>query len=555
MSLIVDSSGKPFGDLPAGGRARADSGWGGPGITQPPYSSLFPYEAASVQTPEMGQWFPWIRSPDSEINFSRDRMVSRSRDLTRNDGWASGGITRILDNTVGAHMRLSANPDWQYLCRFSKKFDAVWADEFRKAVEALWRVYSEDLGHYNDVSRQLTMSQQLRLGLRHKLIDGENLFVAHWMPERIGRGAAQYATAWLLVDPDRLSNPYQMVDTKYLRGGVEIDNDGVPVAYHIREAHQNDWYNAVESMIWERVEREDPDGWRRVIHDFERDRAGQNRGIGVFTPVLSHAKMLARYYGVELQAATVATIFGTYVTSPYDPAMIQDAMESEGSELGFYQDLRADWAKERPAMLNQVRVPTLAPGEEIKQVAAAHPHTGFEDFAHEMLRSIASALGVSAEQITQDWSKTNYSSARAALLESWKTLSRRNTEFKTGTATPIYASWLQEVIERGDLDDVLPIGAPDFIEAATAYSRCDWLGVARGWVDPVKEKQGAILGLDGGLSTLKRECAEQGLDWEEVIAQRAIEVRAFKAAGLPPPKWFGDGAADSSKPDEAPEPT
>jgi len=206
-------------------------------------------------------------------------------------------------------------------------------------------------------------------------------------------------------------------------------------------------------------------------------------------------------------------------------------------------------------MLNQVRVPTLAPGEEIKQVAAAHPHTGFEDFAHEMLRSIASALGVSAEQITQDWSKTNYSSARAALLESWKTLSRRNTEFKTGTATPIYASWLQEVIERGDLDDVLPIGAPDFIEAATAYSRCDWLGVARGWVDPVKEKQGAILGLDGGLSTLKRECAEQGLDWEEVIAQRAIEVRAFKAAGLPPPKWFGDGAADSSKPDEAPEPT
>jgi phage portal protein, lambda family len=554
MSLIVDSSGKPFGDLPAGGRARADSGWGGPGITQPPYSSLFPYEAASVQTPEMGNWFPWIRSPDSEINFSRDRMVSRSRDLTRNDGWASGGITRILDNTVGAHMRLSANPDWQYLLRFSKEFDAVWADEFRKAVEALWRVYSEDLGHYNDVTRQLTMSQQMRLGLRHKLIDGEDLFVAHWMPDRIGRGAAQYATSFLLVDPDRLSNPYQMVDTKYLRGGVEIDDNGVPVAYHIRRAHQNDWYNAVESMEWERVEREDEDGWRRVIHDFERDRAGQNRGIGVFTPVLSHAKMLARYYGVELQAATVATIFGTYVTSPYDPAMIEDAMESEGSELGFYQDLRADWAKERPAMLNQVRVPTLAPGEEIKQVAAAHPHTGFEDFAHEMLRSIASALGVSAEQITQDWSKTNYSSARAALLESWKTLSRRNTEFKTGTATPIYASWLQEVIERGDLDDVLPNGAPDFIEAATAYSRCDWLGVARGWVDPVKEKQGAILGLDGGLSTLKRECAEQGLDWEEVIAQRAIEVRAFKAAGLPPPKWFGDGATDSSKPDEAPEP-
>lgn len=555
MSLIVDSTGKPFGDLPEGTRARADSGWGGPGITQPPLSSLFPYEAASVQTQEMGNWFPWIRSPDSEINFSRDRMVSRSRDLARNDGWASGAITRILDNTVGAHLRLSANPDWQYLRRFNKRFDAMWADEFRKAVEALWRGYSEDMGRYNDVSRQLTVSQQLRLALRHKLVDGEDLLVAHWLPERVGRGGAQYATAFLVVDPDRLSNPYQMVDTKYLRGGVEIDDDGVPVAYHIRKAHQNDWYNAVESMEWERVEREDDDGWRRVIHDFERDRAGQNRGIGVFTPVLAHAKMLARYYGVELQAATVATIFGTYVTSPYDPKMVESAMDSDGEELGFYQDLRADWAKERPAMLSGVRVPTLAPGEEIKQVNAAHPHTGFEDFAHEMLRSIAAQLGVSAEQITQDWSKTNYSSARAALLESWKTLTRRSAEFKVGTASPVYASWLQEAIECGDLDDVLPKSGmiPDFIDARTAYSRAEWLGVARGWIDPVKEKQGAILGLDGGLSTLKRECAEQGLDYEEVIQQRMIEFKMWRDAGLPAPKWFGDSADDASKPDEEPQ--
>jgi lambda family phage portal protein len=556
MALIVDSTGKPFADLPAGGRARADSGLGGTVLALPPYTNQYPYEASGYNSPEMGNWYPWIRSPDSEINLFRDQMVARSRDLARNDGWANGGITRILDNTVGAHMRLSANPDWQFLRIFNKGFDAVWADEYRKAVEALWRAYSEDIGHWNDVSRELTVSQQLRLAKRHKLVDGDSLVVAYWMPERIGRGAARYATAFLLVDPDRLSNPYQMIDTRYLRGGVEVDDYSVPIAYHIRKAEQNDWYNAVESMTWERIEREDPDGWRRVIHDFERDRANQHRGIGIFTPVLKHAKMLARYYGVELQAATVATIFGTYVTSPYDPAMIEAAMDSAGDgELGFYQELRADWAKERPAMLNNVRVPTLAPGEEIKQVAAAHPHTGFEEFAHEMLRSIAAALGVSAEQITQDWSKTNYSSARAALLESWKTLSRRSTEFKVGTATPMYACWLREAMENGDLDDVLPRNAPDFVDAATAYSRCDWLGVARGWVDPTKEAAGSIMRMDGGLSTLKKEAAEQGLDWEEVIAQRAIEVAAFKAAGLPLPDWAGEvAAAEAAKPDEAPQP-
>jgi capsid protein len=102
---------------------------------------------------------------------------------------------------------------------------------------------------------------------------------------------------------------------------------------------------------------------------------------------------------------------------------------------------------------------------------------------------------------------------------------------------------------------VLPRGAPDFIEAATAYSRCDWLGVARGWVDPTKEAAGSVMRMDGGLSTLKKECAEQGLDWEEVIAQRAIEVAAFKRAGLTPPEWAGAvAAAEAAKPEENPQP-
>lgn len=516
--------------------------------------TIFPYDSASWQSQEMGDWQPWIRSPDSEINQFRDRMVARSRDLVRNDGWAAGGITRILDNTVGASLRLAASPDYRALAATTgvKAFDSKWAEEFRRTAEALWRGYAEDIGRYNDVSRQLTVAQQLRLALRHKLVDGDSLVVGYWLPERVGSGRARYATSFLVVDPDRLSNPYQMMDSKYMRGGVEIDDHGVPLAYHIRKAEQNDWYNAVESMTWERVEREDDDGWMRVIHDFERDRAGQNRGIGVFTPVLSRFKMLARYYGVELQAATIAATFGTYVSSPFDPALVQDALDGD-SALPQYQQLRAEWANERPAMLNGARIPTLAPGESIESVASAHPHSGFGEFAQEMLRTFAAASGISSEQISQDWSRTNYSSARAALLESWKTLSRRSTEFRIGTATPMYASVLHEMMDRGDLP--LPRNAPSFLEARTAYSKCGWLGVARGWVDPVKEKQGAILGMDAGLSTLQRECAEQGLDYEEVIEQRAREVEMFKEKGLPPPSWYGNDAMNAAQPEESATPT
>lgn len=539
--MILDSTGKPITAQTANRRAGASLNNTGVGS--------FPYDAAQWSSQEMGDWLPSIRSPDSEINQFRDRMVARSRDLVRNDGWAAGGITRILDNTVGAAMRLSASPDYRALAAMTgnKGFNAEWAEEFRRTAESLWRGFADDVGRYNDVARQLTVSQQMRLALRHKLVDGDSLMVAHWLPDRVGFGRARYSTSFLVVDPDRLSNPFQMMDTKHMRNGVEIDDYGVPVAYHIRKAEQNDWYNAMEAMTWERVEREDQDGWLRVFHDFEHDRAGQNRGVGIFTPVLARFKMLARYYGIELQAAAVGAMFGTYVTSPYDPALVQDALDGD-SELNNYQQLRSDWSKDRPAMLDGVRVPTLAPGEAITSVGAEHPHSGFADFAHEMLRTFAACAGISAEQVTQDWSKTNYSSARAALLESWKTLTRRNTEFKIGTATPMYSSWLHEAMDAGDLP--LPPGAPEFVECRTAYSRCDWLGVARGWVDPVKEKQGAILGMDAGLSTLQRECAEQGLDYEEIIEQRAREVELFKEKGLPPPTWYGNDATNAAQPEE-----
>lgn len=537
-SQIVDSRGQPIESAPR--RARADVGGmpGGQG------SYLYPYQAAEMSTQEMGNWTPWIRSPDSEINVNRDRMVGRSRDLTRNDGWASGGITRILDSTIGIRLRLLSQPDYRALrARFGRNFDATWANEFRQAAEALWRSYSEDIGRFNDVERQLTVGQQFRLAMRHKMIDGEGLGLTYWLPERVGYGGAQYATALMLIDPDRLSNPYQMLDQRHMRGGVEIDGLGVPVAYHIRKAEQNDWHSVVQANTWERVERYDEDGWLRVIHDFDRDRVGQHRGIGAFTPVLNHAKMLAKYYGLELQAAALAATFGTYVTSPYDPALVEDALtgtpdsnDVDAQHLTMYQQIRADWAQERPAMLNGVRIPTLAPGESIESVSSDHPHGNFSDFAHEMLRTIAAALGLSAEQITQDWSRTNYSSARAALMESWKTLSRRKDEFCTNFASPFYACWLWEAMDKGELP--LPSGAPSFIEAGTAFARCDWLGAPRGWIDPVKEPEGSQIKVQVGLSSLKAECAEQGDDYEEVIDQRAIEARMFKDRGLPMPDWF-----------------
>jgi len=523
-----------------------------------------PYDAADIYGSHVAAWRPYLWSPDGEIDMFRNRIVARVRDLVRNDGWASGAVTRILDNAIGGHFRPNIKPDYKALAAYTgnKAFDATWAAEFGRTAEAHYRSWTHDPGHYCDAQRSQTVTQMLRLALRHKLVDGDALAQVAWMPERVGRGRARYCTAINLIDPDRLSNPQMRFDSLNSRGGVEVDPDtGAAVGYWIRRAHQGDWWAAAKSVEWDLIPRETAWGRPIIIHDFDHDRASQHRGgAGIFTSILQRMKMLWKYDETELDAAVVNAIFGAYVESPFDHQLMEQAL-GDDVDLNQYQQQRAEFHSTRRTMLGDARVPILFPGEKINAVSATRPSGNFQQFENAFLRNFAAATGLSAQQLSNNWSDVNYSSARGALLEAWKTMERRRHDFATGFAQPILASFMEESFEVDSYP--LPANAPEFIECRAMYARADWMGPGRGWIDPVDEKKGAILGMDGALSTLQRECAEQGLDYEEVLEQRKREIDEFKRLGLEVPSWaaINAGSTQDSKPKDAsqtisePEPT
>jgi lambda family phage portal protein len=524
---------------PTRSRARALSGGNGR-YTGPPY------DAADQYSQHMAAWQPYLWSPDGELNQYRDRIVSRVRDMVRNDGWASGAVTRILDNAVGSNLRPISRPDHRFLRTFADNpaFDSIWAKEYAAAVDANWRAWAvTDLGRYCDATRNQTFGQMMRVAFRHKLIDGDSLAVMQWIPDRVSRGRARYCTAVQLVDPDRLSNPQLRFDAMTMRGGVEIDRWGAAIAYHIRKAHAGDWFSAAESVTWERVPRETNWGRPIVVHDYEGDRASQHRGgAGIFTPVLQRLKMLVKYDGVELDASIINAIFAAYVESPFDHDMMAEALEDE-DKLPFYQGQRRDFHNEKSLMLGNARIPMLYPGEKINSVAANRPTGNFKEFEAAVLRNVAAGTGLSAQQVSNNWSDVNYSSARGALLEAWKTLYRRRHDFSEGFAAPIRATWLEESHEVDDLP--LPNNAPDFVSCRGAYAKCRWMGPGKGWISPTEEAGAAIMRMDGALSTLEDECAEQGLEFEEVLEQRKYEIGLFKEYGIPVPEWGGQFFAAS----------
>lgn len=504
-----------------------------------------PYDGADYFGQHTQQWFPALWSGDTTIGpFQRDTLVARIRDLVRNDGWASGAVTRVLDSVVGVSLRPVSKPDHRWLRHVSgnSRFDASWAAEFGSFIDAHWRNWADDPARHNDTERQLTFSQQMHLAMRHLLIDGDCLAILPWMEDRVSLGRGRYATTVQIVDTDRLSNPNNTYDFDNIRNGVEIDMEtGSPIAYHIREAHQADWFQASRSVTWRRFPKEDDYGTPLVVHHFERHQAGQHRGgAGIFAPVITRMKMLARYDTAELDAAIVNAVFAAFIETPYDPAYTAEALGAPSASTAFGDnpagwgawDERVAYNEGRNLSLQGSRIPMLSPGEKITSVDSVRPSSSFEAFEKTVLRNVASAAGLSPMQVSNDWSDVNYSSARGALLEAWKTTDRRRMDFCTGFATPIRLAWLEECMESDN--PPLPSGSvPHFLEARHAYGRAKWLGPGRGWIDPTKEREGSLIGIQAGLSTLEDEAAaNEGRNWEDVLDQRAIEKAAFEKAGL-----------------------
>jgi lambda family phage portal protein len=468
------------------------------------------HRAASYRSRELSSWIPPLGSADSDLLGELPTLVSRSRDLTRNHGVAAGAMQTLTDNVVGTGLRLSVTPDYKALGKTKE-----WADEWARNVESEWRSWAESTAC--DASQSLNFAGMTALVFRSSIVNGEALALPLWLDKH----GSKYATTIQLVEADRLSNPAGKQDNKTLRAGIEIDNYGAPLAYHIQKSHPGDTMLGlgIEAMNWERIPTHTKFGRRRVIHVHDKERTGQHRGKPLLTSVMPMFKMLDHYERSELQAAVVNAMIAAFVETPMDGESIAEVFGGSGDD---YLTARNEW----DIKLQGGSIIPMFPGDKVAPFTPGRPNSGYGQFVENILRHIGAGLNIPFELLMKDFSKTNYSSARAALLEAWRYFSAKRQWLSNYWAKPVYELWLEEAINKGIIE------APDFYEKFHAWTKSKWIGPGRGWVDPVKEAKAAHLRMQIGLSTLEDECAAQGLDWEEVLEQLAREKAKITELGL-----------------------
>jgi lambda family phage portal protein len=483
-----------------------------------------PYVAGDSSVETMQSFNPGNSAADSEVLRGRDRVSARTRDLSRNNGWAAGAIAKEVDSIIGGNFRPFLKPDWRML-----GLSPEWAKEFKETVEAKWRNHAEDPRKFCDTTRSQTMSQMFGTAYRSYVIEGEALGLVNWRSRRPTK------TTLRIVDPDLLCNPNNASDQKQLRGGIELSRDGVAFAYHFRQGHPNSEWAGLDGLQWKRIRREQRSGRPQVIHFYDKLRDGQTRGISRMAPIVETLRMEQQYSKVELQAAVINAVLAAFIRSPMGPDMIDEMFgEGDGTAiLGLHADRSEFYKNNGGIKIGGARLSMLYPNDEIGMVPTARPAAQFADFESAVLRQVASGIGMSYEQLASDWSKTNYSSARAAMIEIWRGWTAKRTAFAQGFCQPYFMAWLEEMIMDGHIQ--LPGGAPDFYANWPAYARAKWIGPGKGFVDPVKEAQAAALRVSLGLSTLEEEAAElTGSDWSDNIEQIKAEMQDMPEGTLHP---------------------
>jgi len=491
-----------------------------------------PYSGASWIRKQLSNWMPMRAAADSDLLPDMGMLVARSRDLDRNNGLASGAFQTLNENVIGSGLRLSAWPDYRALGK-----DPDWAEAWSTQVESLWRTWADSSAC--DVAGKLTFHSLTQLVYRSILQNGEALALPLWME----RNSTPWRTCLQLVDTDRLSNPNFRPPSLELRGGVQMDPFGRPLGYHIAsvDSYTGLFFPAAMTGVWEFVPAETSWGRKRVLHVYQQDRVDQTRGKPVLTPVIEQFRMLDAYQRSELQSAIVNALVAGVIETPLDPATLAEMV---GGNPNAYLEAKNEYR----VQLEGGSVIPLYPGDKMMPFAPDRPAPQFPAFCEYVARQIGVTLGLPYELILKDFSKTNYSSARASLLEAWRGFLTRRTWLTTYWAQPVYQLWFEEAVFAGLID------APGYEqrEIAPYYMRAKWVGPGRGWIDPVKEAEAAQVRLSTGISTLEMECAEQGLDYNEVIDQRVIEKRRLQQAGLWNDPQFGFPA--KPKPSAVPEP-
>jgi lambda family phage portal protein len=447
----------------------------------------------------------WLRptsSADAELKHSLELLRNGSRQLVRDSGHAKRAKAIVVNNVVGAGVGLQA----QVLTTRgepSARVNAQIESEFAHWSRAE-NCHTGGALHFADLERA-AMGEVFEAG--------ECLLRLH--PRAFGESRVPLAIE--LIEPECLADDRAVTAAtapgNEMRLGVECDRFGRAVAYWIRDQHPGDisrYASGGRTAGYERVPAAE------IIHLKLADRWPQTRGVPWLHAAANKLRDMDEYGDAELTAAKMSSMyFGTLESgedNPLGSETASDGTQQMAIEAGI--------------------IDRLAPGEKFNFHAPNRPNAALDAFMRTLLREVAAGIGVSYESLSRDYSQSNYSSSRLALLDDrdlWRVLQQW---WVRSFRERLHRVWLERaVLARA----VAAVGVPEYVADPERFQAVRWKLRGWSWVDPTKEVAAYKEAVKAGFMSIAKvvEMTGQGDDLEDVVEQRKAEIELFEEADVP----------------------
>ena len=438
-------------------------------------------------------WNRTNASGDTEIRGGLSMLRAGARERSRNDEYAKRFLRMVVINIMGAK-------GITFQSKVKQKSGAKLDNAANTRIEKDFKDWGKKKNS-PEVTGKLSWRGIQKAILKTVARDGEILI------RKVKAFRNKYRYSLQLLEGDVLDETYNatLPSGNEIRMGIELDEWKRVVAYWILVKHPGDYSfpNNVGRFKRKRIDASE------IIHIYDPDRVNDTRGITWMHASMFSMRMLAGYEEAELVSARTAAIKSAqYISPDGDPSVGKEEIEN------------GDYASDAvPGAFD------VSPeGYKLEPLQWDHPAGNFPPFVNQVSRRMAAGFGVSFHGLTGNLEKVNFSSIRSGTLEERDNWTEHQETFIEDVCTPVYQGWLE-----------MWLLMPRNPYTPMDYDRLDaskWIPRTWAWVDPKKDVEAAILGLEAGLITYEEILAERGKDFQEHVVRLVAERKALKEAGL-----------------------
>ena len=486
------------------------------GFISPVKHRQFRMYAAAKQSRLTSGWGQTQTSADAELITSLRTLRARCRQLVRDAAFAKRAKIIVINNIVGSGIGLQA----QVMTSRGNLNKTI-----NDSIEESWNLWARADNCHTGGSLHFSDFERALIG---QVFEAGEVFIRkHY--KSFGDSSIPFSLE--LIEAERVIDEYQpspLSQNASVRMGIETDEYRRPIAYWIRKLHPGEIrFTAQDIDMIERVPAE------QIIHLHIIDRWPQTRGEPWLHAVIRRLNDMDGYSEAEIVAARAAASYMGMI----------ETQEGYGEE-------QPDGSRE--IALEPGIVERLDPGEKFNFINPNRPNSAMDSFMRMMLREVAAGSGLSYESLSRDYSQSNYSSSRLALIDDrdlWRTLQQW---FIRSFREPVHRDWLQQAVLA---KAVSGIRVDEYALNPEKFSSVRFKPRGWSWVDPTKEVDAYKEAVRAGFITVGDviSLTGGGKDLEDLLKERRQELDMMTEADLlfdTDPKFIGNAKAANTSADD-----